>query len=33
MDEVHSEAWEISLAFLQSHRKIATIGARFNSPE
>jgi hypothetical protein len=28
MDEKHSEAWEISLAFLQSHRKVATDGAR-----
>jgi hypothetical protein len=27
---MHSEAWEVSLAFLQSHRKIATIGAHCN---
>ena len=31
MDEKHSEAWEVSLAFLQSHRKIATLGAHCNS--
>jgi hypothetical protein len=30
MDEKHSEAWEVSLAFLQDHRKIATIGAHCN---
>ena len=30
MDEMHSEALGISLAFLQSHRKIATIGAHCN---
>jgi hypothetical protein len=30
MDEKHSEAWEVSLAFLQSHRKIATLGAHCN---
>jgi hypothetical protein len=30
MDEKHSEAWEVSLAFLQDHRKIATVGAHCN---
>jgi hypothetical protein len=30
MDERHSEAWEVSLVFLQGHRKIATIGAHCN---
>jgi hypothetical protein len=33
MDEKSREAWEVSLAFIQDRRKIATIGARFNSPE
>ena len=30
MSEKSSEAWEVSLAFLQDHRKIATIGAICN---
>jgi hypothetical protein len=30
MDEKSREAWEISLAFLQDRRKIATIGAHCN---
>ena len=30
MDEKHSEAWEVSFAFLQDHRKVATIGAHCN---
>jgi hypothetical protein len=30
MDEKHSEAWEVSLASLQDHRKIAAIGAHCN---
>ncbi|HKF60558.1 MAG TPA: hypothetical protein VKB42_04295 [Dongiaceae bacterium] len=27
MDEKSREAWEVSLAFLQDHRKMATVGA------
>ena len=30
MDQKSHEAWEVSLAFLQDHRKIATVGARCN---
>jgi hypothetical protein len=30
MDEKHSEVWEVSLAFLQDRRKIATLGAHCN---
>jgi hypothetical protein len=30
MDEKHSEAWKVSLASLQDHRKIATVGAHCN---
>src|SRR5215469_7815119 len=30
MDEKHSEAWEVSLAFLQDHRKITPVGAHCN---
>jgi hypothetical protein len=29
MDEKHTEVWEVSLAFLQDHRKIATVGAHW----
>jgi hypothetical protein len=28
MDEKSRETWEVSLAFLQNHRKVMTIGAR-----
>jgi hypothetical protein len=28
MDEKSREAWEVSLAFLQDHRKVATIGVQ-----
>ena len=31
MDEKHREAWEVSLAFLEAHRKIATFGAHCNA--
>jgi hypothetical protein len=30
MDEKQSEAWEVSLAFLQDHRKMAIAGAHCN---
>jgi hypothetical protein len=30
MDEKSREAWEVSLASLQDHRKIATVGAHCN---
>jgi hypothetical protein len=30
MDEKSREAWEVSLAFLQDHRKIATVGVHCN---
>jgi hypothetical protein len=30
MDEKSCETWEVSLAFLQDHRKIATVGAHCN---
>jgi hypothetical protein len=32
MDEKCREAWEVSLAFVQDHRKIATLGGQIPNP-